>query len=1077
MEKIRTLKLASLQTFVYIFICGVMLNTATVSTVNSQQLFSGGVYSKMDSLPLSKVVVNVPALNLVTATDDTGRFIIPIETGRHRVIFSHLGFNTEEVEIDFLAETNFLVYLTEYRTLLQEVEVNTGFQKLSKERATGSFEFVSADLLNEQVSTNLIERLEGVVSSLSVDKRTNGGGMMVRGLSSITGTQREPLIVLDNFPFEGDINNINPNDVESITVLKDAAAASIWGTRAGNGVIVITTKSAQLDAPLRIDFNTNLTFLEKPDLFYSRSIAPRDLVDVEKMLFDNGYFNSLEISNNRTPLSPVVELLIANRDGTLSNDGLSREMDALRSTDLRSQYNQYMYSTGTNTQYYLNMNQGGPASAWKLSAGFDRNIDNLSSAFNRMNIDARYQLNIGDKLKMSFNNMFAYTKSQQGKPDFSELSVNGGQLPIYTRLADQHGNPVSVMKNYRKSFTDTVGNGMLLDWDYYPLDDYQSVDGRNTSQYWDFNVIVDYKLMKDLSASLNYRHIRQNQESDMVYDESSYFARDYINLFSRVEDGQVTHMVPLGGILDHSATTTLANNIRGQLNYQPRWLANELNVMLGGEVRDAKRESRVTRDYGVDTKTLSVASNVNYGDPHTTIVNGRRSYILNRSSLGHNINRFVSLYMNGAYTYENRYTMSFSARRDASNLFGVATNDKWNALWSTGLQWHISHEDFYSSGWLPHLKLRATYGVSGNVNQRMAAVTTIIYYSGLSVYTGHPSAHFNNYYNPDLRWEKVRMFNVGLDFQARNSRIMGSVEYYRKNAEDLFGPELLDYTGGIGTSITKNTASMQARGIDLNLKSLNTMGVVKWSTDLFVNHYRDKVTAYHLSNTRGSNFVNGDLNISGVTGHPVYTLYSYPWAGLSSDNGAPLGYFNDELSDNYALLTGPQVDVSDLEFHGPVYPTFFGAVGNTLQWKGFSLTARLGFEFGHYFRRGALSYNTLFSSRDGHMEYANRWQMPGDENHTNVPSMVFPAISARDGFYTRSAATAEKADNIRLHYINLTYRIANPRFGNFSLQHFDVSIVANNLGTIWTSNQYGLDPQYRIMLPQKTFSVGLKTSF
>src|SRR5690606_32279163 len=141
-----------------------------------------------------------------------------------------MGFAREELEVGFPATADVRVYLAEDTKILDEVEVNTGFQKLSKERTTGSFEYVSNELLNEQIGTDLMARLEGIVSSLSVDKRTNGGGMMIRGLSTIN-SMREPLIVLDNFPFEGDINSINPNDVASITVLKDAAAASIWGAR------------------------------------------------------------------------------------------------------------------------------------------------------------------------------------------------------------------------------------------------------------------------------------------------------------------------------------------------------------------------------------------------------------------------------------------------------------------------------------------------------------------------------------------------------------------------------------------------------------------------------------------------------------------------------------------------------------------------------------------------------------------------------------------------------------------------------------------------------------------------------
>ena len=1045
-------------------------------TAQAQQTLSGYVYSRVDSLPIDGAIITIPKLGLKTAADRNGHFAIALEADSYRIVFSHMGFAREELEVGFPATADVRVYLAEDTKILDEVEVNTGFQKLSKERTTGSFEYVSNELLNEQIGTDLMARLEGIVSSLSVDKRTNGGGMMIRGLSTIN-SMREPLIVLDNFPFEGDINSINPNDVASITVLKDAAAASIWGARAGNGVIVITTKSGRLNTPLRVDFNTNITLVEKPDLFYGKAISPRNLIEVEEMLFANGYYKSLETSNSRTPLSPAVELMIAHRDGLLSDGALADGLDALRSTDVRDQYRKYMYSTGVNTQYYLNLTGGGTASAWKIAAGADRNADNLSAAFNRINIDAKYKLHIGNKMELSFNTMYAHTKIKQGKPDLRNLTVSGGALPIYTRLADEEGNPIAVMKNYRKSFTDTAGNGMLLDWDYYPLTDYESVDGRDNTQYLDFNAILDYRLVKGLDVSLNYRHVRQNQSTDMVYGEDSYFARDYINLFSQVGGSEVVRMVPLGGIWDHSSAHRLANNFRVQGNYQSDWIDHDLNLLLGSEIRDARTDSRASREYGVDTQTLSTGNNVNYADLHPTFVNGYGSYILNPNSLGYRVDRFVSLYVNGAYTYLKKYTVSFSARKDASNLFGVATNNKWNALWSAGLQWHLSDEPFYRLDWLPQVKLRATYGASGNVNPGMAAVTTMLYYADLSRYTGHPSAYFNNYYNPDLRWEQVKTFNIGLDFHAVGNRISGKIEYYRKWADDLFGPELLDYTGGIGTSITKNTAAMQAKGVDISLRSLNTTGGIKWSTDLFMNFYHDEVTAYYLTATNGSRFVNGDRNIAGLEGKPVYSLFSYAWAGLSPEDGSPRGILDGNVSTDYRGLTGPDVGIEDLVFHGPVYPTFSGAMGNTLQWKGLSLSARIGFEFGHWFKRDGLSYNTLYSNRDGHLEYADRWQQPGDENRTSVPSAVYPADSRRDGFYTGSEATAERGDNLRLHYVNLTYHLDKKVWGGLPFRYLDLSVAANNLGTLWVRNGQGLDPQYRTALPQKTLSLGLKTSF
>lgn len=1038
----------------------------------AQEPFTGAVLNAVDSIPIEGVSIHIKNRGAVAKTNSYGQFQVMLPPGTQTISFTHIGYVSYSIELSRLREDLLTVYLTPLEDGLEEVVVNTGIQQLPRERVTGSFIRISNEQLNEQIGPDLLSRLEGVANSFSIDRSTNGGGMMIRGLSTLTGP-REPLIILDNFPYDGNVSHINPNDVESITIMKDAAAASIWGARAGNGVIVITTKQAKWNNPLQLSFRANTTIVEKPNLFYAMDIRPEDLVEVEQYLFQRGYFNANEQSANRPALSPVVEMLIANRDGQLDSDQLESGLIQLRANDIRREYADHMYRIGLNQQYSLSAIQGGKSTALRISASLDENVNHLESYFGRVNVDSKFQAKVGDKLSVAINSMYIRNRTKPGKTDIQDLTTMG-RVPGYTALANDSGEPLPVMKDYRTLHTDTLGGGGLLNWDYIPLIDDLHLNHINHTDYIDFNTSLSYRLFDGLNAHINYRYSKEWQTSLHHFGEESYYARNYVNRFTQISGDRVERIVPEGAIIDQGLNETTVNNLRAQVGYNNAWPRHSLDILVGSELRNSLRNTQQNRAYGVDEETLSLATNIDYGTSFPLSISNGRAYIENRNS---NLNRFVSLYANGAYTFSDKYTLSASARRDASNLFGVSTNNKWNMLWSAGFQWNISKDNFYRLEWLPMLKARITYGTSGNVDQSMAALSTIFYHSGLSPYTGHPTAAFNNYYNPDLRWETVRTLNFAIDFQTAGNRINGSVEYFMKEGTDLFGPDVLDYTGGVGRTITRNAAGMRANGLDVSLRTHNLEGIFKWDTDFFLNYYRDRITSYYLTNSQGSNFVNGNRSMSRVEGGPVYALLSYPWGGLSPDTGDPLGYFEDQITSDYRLLTGPDVDVSELTFHGPVYPKLFGGLGNTFRWKNISATVRIAYKFGHYFRRPALHYANLFALRDGHLEYRDRWREPGDENHTSVPSLVYPVDTRRDDFYTRSEITAERGDHVRLQYVNVSYRVDGRLLRTIPISAIEITAFANNLGIIWAENSASIDPDYPYMLPQKTFSLGINVSF
>ncbi|TPE42413.1 SusC/RagA family TonB-linked outer membrane protein [Pontibacter mangrovi] len=1042
----------------------------------AQHTVRGTVVSVTDNTPLPGATVRVKDTAMAVRTDEEGAFELPVPEGAMLVV-SYLGFMPQEVPLQLPLNRPLRIALAEDSQHLQEVEISTGYQRLPRERATGSFSYVDAQTLQEQAGTDVLSRLEAVASGVTVDQSTGlTGRLMIRGLSTIQGP-REPLIVVDNFPYEGDIANINPNDVESITILKDAAAASIWGTRAGNGVVVITTKKGRYNQPLSADLTANLTLTGKPNLDYLQFMAASDFIDVELFLYEKGYYASKLRPTSRTVVSPVVELLDRRDKGQLTAAEAEAQLNALRQVDIRDEYARRFYQRGTRQQYALQLKSGSEVLAWNLSAGYDRNLDPLAAGYNRLNLRLHNSLRPTRQLTLTTSALYTESRSTGGRPSFGTTGKSGKYVLPYTRLADAAGNPLSVVNDYRQAYLDTVGGGKLLDWNYYPLTDDRHTKRSSGVQDLTANLGLTYALPQGLSADLRYQYERQQTNGELLYGKDSYFARNLINTFSQLDPstGSLTRPIPTGGIQDFASILLTSHNVRGQLNFDKAWGGHSLTAMAGGELRHARNTDFRQRRFGFDPDILTFGQ-VDLTTPYPNLITNRAAYIPDNSGVSEGLSRFASHYANAAYTYRQRYTLSASARRDASNLFGLRTNDLWNPLWSVGLSWELSGENFYTLAFLPYLKLRSTYGYSGNTNPAMTAVTTMDYVF-TSPYTQSPYARFSTYANSELRWETVGMWNLGLDFASKGDRLRGSLEYYQKRGHDLFGTAPMDYTAGVGEQVIKNVAAMRGRGLDLVLRTRNLAGAFSWTTDLNASHYRDEISDYFLSSRQGSRFVTSNLRVSGITGKPVYAVYSYRWAGLDPATGDPRGYVDGEPSSDYTALTGPETQVEDLAYHGSALPTFFGSLGNTFSWKGFSLTARLSWKLGYYFRATSLNYSTLFSNWGGHADFAKRWQQPGDEAHTQVPSLVYPNNSRRDTFYSGSEVLVEKGDHVRVQYLNLAYQLpARPQGRLKSLQ---LQLNLSNPGLLWRANDRGLDPDaygLNALPTPPALSLGLKAS-
>jgi len=372
--------------------------------------------------------------------------------------------------------------------------------------------------------------------------------------------------------------------------------------------------------------------------------------------------------------------------------------------------------------------------------------------------------------------------------------------------------------------------------------------------------------------------------------------------------------------------------------------------------------------------------------------------------------------------------------------------------------------------------------LSGNIDLSRSAVTTISYAPATNPYTQQKIARFSQYGDPELRWEKVAMTNIALDFGAKNNRINGSIDLFFKKGSDLFGPAQIDYTAGTDITLTKNVAALKGKGGDIIINSSNIKRkYFQWQSNLNFSWYKDKVTNYYRTDINGRFYVTPESpTFTGIIGKPLYSFYSYKWRGLDSNNGDPVGIINGYDSKNYNAITGDSTLITDLIYSGSAIPVIYGSLGNSFSWKSLTLSFRVQYNLGYYYRRKAIDYSGLFSNGDGgHSEYANRWIKSGDEQHTNVPSMVYPANSNRDFFYKNAEINAVRGDHVRLQYINVAYDFIRDNYNKMrGFEKINVYLNIANVGLLWRANKEGIDPDYRSgPPPTRTITIGTRLTF
>ncbi|SKA36269.1 TonB-linked outer membrane protein, SusC/RagA family [Chitinophaga eiseniae] len=1034
--------------------------------------------------PLPGVTIKPASGRAGAFTDANGSYIVRLSKPGEMVVFTFIGYRMQAAA----GKPRLNVVLQSDNIQLKQVEVSTGYQTIAKERATGSFSQIQEKDMERKITTNVVDKMEGMVSGLLVTNNPPGtdGRPSKNPVFSIRGrntfkAQQDPLIVIDGFPYEGELSMINPEDIARITFLKDAAAASIWGVRAANGVVVIETQKGKQQRR-QITFSTNFTVGGRPDLGYRPVASSADYLDFESEAVRK---NLIPDPNGRTlpAVSAGADIFYRYKRGEITEAQRDALVAQLAGYDYKSQYQQYLLQRQQIQQYNLSMSGGSDFAQYFVSGSISDELPVAKGNRNtRVTINSTNSFRLHKNLDANLGIMAVMNTAKNNGPGLSPLEPGINTLLPYDRIVDDNGKAIQYARAFNGRALDSLQRLGYLPWRYDYLAELANADNTSRNNLYRINAGFNYRIIPGLSATLSGLYERSFQRTRNYYSPDTYIARNTVNNATSTVAGNPASLVyglPRGGILNIANAEMEHYDVRGQLNLNRQFgKRHRIDAVAGSEIRQVWTSSASSRLYGYDDQTLA-SMPVNYDTYYKTAVSGNQIKPSIPNSLGDMRDRFMSWYTNANYTYNNRYVFSGSARLDDSNLFGA--NDKYRAtpLWSLGGMWKLGEEDFMQLAFLNRLNLRVTYGVNGNVDKTTSPFLIAAVSSYPGYYNGQPYATISNPANPLLRWEKTKTFNVGADLSFWNSRLDVTLDVYRKYCYDLLGPAEFNATYGF-TTLTVNTAELRNNGVDLNV----TAAVIQrknfsWKANMNFGYNENKVVSSNLQRENVTYYSNSGTGSNPVKGKPIEGIYSYRYGGLDSI-GRPIVLSGDGKRN--LANADISADLSTLTYSGTTVPRFFGGLTNIVRYKQLELSFLITYKMGYVFRRPTVDYFSYFTQKSIHSDVAERWRKPGDEARTDVPVVPATGVNYTNTWYPKSDRLIESGAHIRLREVALTYDLPSQVLRPLHMQRLSLMAYGRNLA-LWTKNKAGIDPDYipgayySLLPPARSFAIGLKTTF
>ncbi|TKC65414.1 SusC/RagA family TonB-linked outer membrane protein [Pedobacter hiemivivus] len=1025
-----------------------------------------GKVSDEKGKPLPGATVKVKNSDRIVITDANGSFVFTGIDEKVVLVISYLGYKTKEVPVKGIMSIN----LESADSDLEEVGViSTGYQKIKKDQLTGAASTINEKQYQqrEAITGNFLESLEGKVPGLVYNGQT--GELTIRGVSTFDAV-KQPLIVLDGFPTEIDLRTINPNDIVSVSVLRDAASAAIYGVRASNGVIIVETRRGKVGKPV-FNLRSSLAIQSKPDFSYLNYAPASEFVQLQKENFYTAKPSYTLFQLGYSKMNPAQEILFAGPRTGVTNPVLSQaqvdeKLLALGAHDNLNDYERLFYQQRQARNVNFDVSGGGGVSTYMLGINYV-----AETPVNRRSENKQFILNVANTYKFS----------QRFNLDFKGTYTNGvfksGNTPEYSdfypyeHLVDGNGNALPVsMEPYRTStgkVVTPVRNAELMaaglpDQFYYPYRELNSNTNALKQSSVRFQGRLNAKITNWLNADVGGNYEHQNGLSDQLQLEDSYAAVKMVStmaLKDLLTGKAIFSNMPQGNILKRQNQKLTNYTLRAQLNLSHKFGEDhDLSGIFGAEQKRTLNQGYTTTFFGYDGQSM-ISKPINMGELNNAFLpafdNIGYASFKNTDYFGETESerRFLSFYGQGTYIYKAKYVATGSFRIDKSNLFGVDPKYRNKPLWSAGVNWRVGEEDFVKKlDWINQLQFRAATGFNGNVPTSNNG-SFLILKTGLNTLLNVPLIS-NTVLSPEnqsLRWETTKNYNLGLDYTLFNHRISGSVDWYLKKATDVFGEFDADPTSGFNHYMA-NTASIENRGFEFMVNTQNVKsGRFGWNTQLTASFNQNKVL-----DVKATEFSNSEYIVSrdnSVKGMPLGALYSYNYGGL---NAAGQPYVLDK-SGNQKILAfygNSKVDVTqeDLIYNGTTTPKYVLGLNNQFSIGSFDISALFMYYGGHVMRVEQPNPNNIGGYTNNPLTgSSNFWKKTGDEANTRVPGYV-RASSVAPGYYQTYALYGyqyasefvRKADYIRLRDVVVTYHANAPFIQKLGLKNTQLRLQVQN---------------------------------
>lgn len=1009
------------------------------------QIVITGRITDENGIPLAGVSVVVKGTTKGTQTNNNGEYTVVVKDENAVLSFTYIGFERQEVVVGKSGVISLQLKASNNKLTGVDV-VNTGYQMISRERATGSFSTIDPYRLRAKLKPDVKSALEGQATGVVLTKE---GNLEIRGVSTLLGTAASaPLLVVDGYPTSAGLESLNIDNIESITVLKDAVAASIYGARSSNGVIVIATRQGRKGA-LQVEYKGSTGITLKPQLKYLNRASSADFVDAEVELYNQDPNGVLTTYNNYGTLSRVNYLLLAKSQGWLNDKDADAQLEALKHNDGLGQMEKYYFRNQFTQQHNISMSGGSEKSMLNAAVKYISNQNNtVANSDNRLIFDMKNDWRPGKRVGIRLFTNVNYATSSAPVRGWQDMLAftNTSLIQPYDLIVDPAtGNPQTMaFKNQKKADRYAAMPGMKPLY-YNPLEDLGLETTTNKTLQIRLGGSVNIKLLEGLNVEAGGSWSRGDQLGRSLYDKTAYRVRLWYDDNTSIANPS-KHYIPDGAVVNESRNFNQSYMFRTQLNFNKLIASrHRISAIAGNEIsRNTADNNNLPTRFGYNDQA-GTFSTFNYADynagNYTADKLGTSSPSASIGSYNFQDNRFVSWYANGSYEYDNRFILSGSIRLDQTNFFGTDPRYRYKPLWSAGGTYKLAEEKFFHVPLIDRLDLRASYGINGNISLNSGPFL-IIAPGSYSNYTGDVSYGISSPPNNSLRWEKTKSTNFGADLSLLNRRINLTVDYYLRNSSDLLAADAIDPTKGF-SSLTKNIGEVRNTGYEISIDAdvIRRKGLV-WNTFFNFSYNNNKVLTYNVTYQYASSVTNGAIK---KAGDPLDALYSYRYAGLDNNGVSQFYTAKGEKSG------GGNMAVGDLFYSGTLRPKYAISMTNSFRINNFDLSFMFIAKLGNVLRRDAFSGSNILNKH-----VSERWRQPGDEAKT-----IYPKLSDwnMDMFYfPYSDILVESASYMKLRDITLTYDI-NPRLlKRIGFTSTRIYLQSRNLFMI-TANSDHRDPE------------------